>query len=199
MNNTKTIDRQIELARKTNETDITLYLNLDGNGKYDIKSPLPFFNHMLEQFSKHAGIDLTMNIKGDTEIDSHHTIEDAGIILGQAIKALTMDKTGVERYGNAIVPMDEALVLSALDLSGRSFLCYDVPFTADKLGNVELECFKEFFRALTDQGCFTLHLKLLDGENNHHIAECAFKSFARSFKSAIAITGDQLMSTKGIL
>jgi imidazoleglycerol-phosphate dehydratase len=176
------------VSRKTAETEIRLRINLDGEGKANIQSNLPFLNHMLILFCRHGFFDLEVELQGDLEVDAHHTLEDLGIGLGRAIKEALGEKAGIQRYGFYILPMDEALVRVALDLSGRGRLFFQVP--AEKIGqigNIEAEVWKEFFLALTSEGSFTLHIDLLKGENRHHIIEAIFKGLAKSLAQAISI------------
>ncbi len=195
--------RKSQITRKTAETDITLSLNLDGNGSYDVKSGSNFFDHMLEQLAKHGGFDLALVCKGDVEVDFHHSAEDVGICLGKAFAEALGDKKGICRYGDVILPMDEALILCALDFSGRSYLNFDVTFPDEyKVGDLDTELIQEFFLAFVRSANVTLHIKKLYGTNIHHIAEGVFKAFARALKKAVAIdaaNADRLPSTKGIL
>lgn len=194
--------RTASLARKTAETDITLTLNLDGTGMSDIDSGVPFLDHMLTLFASHGRFDLTLRCKGDTEVDDHHSVEDIGIALGDAIARALGDKRGIIRYGSIILPMDEALILAALDLSGRSYLSYDLTIPARKVGTFDTELGKEFFLALTRKAQMTLHLQQLAGRNSHHILEGAFKAFARALRAAVKIdadAADTIPSSKGVL
>ncbi len=195
--------RNAVINRKTKETDVTLTLNLDGSGTYSIDSGCNFLNHMLELFTKHGNFDLTLTCKGDTEVDMHHSVEDIGICLGKAFKAALGDKKGINRYGDIILPMDEALILTALDFSGRDYLNFDVTFPVDyRVGDLDTELIKEFFFGFTRNAELTLHVKKLAGNNVHHIAEGIFKAFARALKKAVAIDpacADVLPSTKGVL
>ena len=194
--------RTASVARKTAETDITLTLNLDGTGKADIDSGVPFLDHMLTLFASHGRFDLTLRCKGDTEVDDHHSVEDIGIALGDAIARALDDKRGIIRYGSMILPMDEALILAALDLSGRSYLSYDLTIPARKVGTFDTELGKEFFLALTRKAQMTLHLQQLAGRNSHHILEGAFKAFARALRAAVkndADAADTIPSSKGVL
>ena len=194
--------RTSEIKRKTNETDIELYLNLDGNGTSNIDTGCGFLNHMLTLFAKHARFDLNITCKGDTFVDDHHTVEDIGIALGTAFDEATADKKGVERYGSTILPMDEALILSAVDLSGRGCLEYNLDIPTQKVGTFDTELVWEFFIAFARNAKLTLHIKKLDGSNSHHIIEGAFKSVARSLKQAVKIDEnykDEIPSTKGVL
>ena len=194
--------RIAEINRKTNETDIALKLNIDGKGESKINSGCGFLDHMLTLFARHARFDLEVNCKGDTEVDYHHTVEDIGIVLGDAIKTALGDMKGINRYGNFILPMDESLILTALDISGRSHLSYGLEIPAFKVGDFDTELVEEFFEALVRKADITLHIKQLAGTNTHHIIEGTFKSFARSLKSAVAIDkdfSDEIPSTKGVL
>lgn len=193
--------RQAEMNRVTKETNIEMKFNLDGSGNYEIDTGIGFFDHMLSHIAKHGFFDLTVKCKGDLHVDSHHTIEDIGIVLGKCITEALKDKSGVKRYGSSIIPMDETLVLCALDLSGRPYLNFDADFSAMKLGDMDTEMIIEFFRAVAVNGGMNLHIKLLDGKNNHHIAEGIFKAFANALDAATLldsrITGTR--STKGML
>jgi len=194
--------RKANVTRKTNETAIKVELNLDGSGKYNIKTGVGFFDHMLEQLSRHSLIDLRVSCKGDLHIDAHHTVEDIGIAIGSALKQALGDMTGITRYAHAYIPMDEALTRASLDISGRPFLVWKVPFSQDRLGEMDTELFQEFFRAFAFGAGMTLHLENIYGENNHHIAESSFKALARALKDAVAIDlrkADSIPSTKGTL
>jgi imidazoleglycerol-phosphate dehydratase len=194
--------RNIELSRRTSETDITLSLNLDGTGQTEIATGIGFFDHMLTAFGRHGLFDLTVRAKGDLHIDAHHTVEDVGIVLGQALAITLGDKRGISRYGQAAVPMDEALVDSAIDLSGRAHLAWSVKFEREILGTMDTQLFEEFFRALTGNGLFTLHVRQLAGTNAHHVAEAVFKSAARALRAAVALDlriGNAIPSTKGVI
>jgi len=194
--------RSAEIKRKTGETDITLKINLDGKGDSKINTGCGFLDHMLTLFAKHGKMDLTVKCKGDVEVDFHHTTEDVGIALGLAIKEALGDKKGITRYGNMILPMDEALILSAIDLSGRGIFVRNFDIKANKVGDFDTELVEEFFQAFAlNCGC-NLHVKQLDGSNAHHIIEGAFKSVARSLRTAISIEKgfeDVIPSTKGVL
>lgn len=196
-------NRTATIARKTKETDLSVTIGLDGTGKADISTGIAFFDHMLEQLAKHGLFDLTISCKGDLEIDCHHTVEDTGIALGQAIKQALGDKMGIRRYGHAYVPMDEALSRAALDLSNRPFLVWNVKFTIDRLGEqMETELFFEFFQALMQAAGITLHIENFYAENNHHRIESVFKAFAKALRMATEIdsrAAGQLPSTKGSL
>ncbi len=191
--------RTAVIERKTKETDIKLELNLDGTGIAQIETGIGFFDHMLNSFAKHGFFDLKLEVNGDLFVDSHHTVEDTGIVLGQAIRAALGDKRGIRRYGNAMLPMDDALALCALDLSGRPFLVYDVPLTIDKIGYMDTELVKEFFYAISYASGMNLHIKMLNGCNNHHIVEAVFKAFAKALDQAIGMDSriDGVLSTKG--
>lgn len=194
--------RTSTVTRKTNETDICLTLNLDGKGESAVHSGCEFLDHMLTLLSRHARFDLTLTCKGDVGVDFHHTVEDIGIALGDALKEALGDKKGITRYGNFILPMDETLILSAVDISGRSYLVYDLDIPAFKVGTFDTELVEEFFLALVGHAGITLHIKKLSGRNSHHIIEGAFKSVARSLKAAVAIDpnfADEIPSTKGVL
>lgn len=192
--------RQVEITRQTGETDITLKLNLDGTGQHDIQTGVGFFDHMLTGFARHGSFDLTVRCQGDTWVDDHHTVEDVGICLGQAFAKALGEMRGVERFGHILLPMDEALVLAAVDLSGRGMLCWDVPMPTAKVGTFDTELAKEFWLAFTRQAACTLHLRKLAGENSHHLIEGVFKAAARSLKQAAALTGgSEIPSTKGRL
>ena len=173
-----------QVQRKTNETDIALSLNLDGNGKQNISTGIGFFDHMLDGFARHGLFDLTVRVNGDLDVDSHHTIEDTGIVLGNAILKAIGDKVGIKRFGNMILPMDETLALCAVDLSGRPYLRYDAEFTVPKIGDMDTEMVKEFFHAVSYSAGMNIHLKIMDGENNHHMAEALFKSFGKALDMA---------------
>jgi imidazoleglycerol-phosphate dehydratase len=194
--------RTSTIKRNTEETKIELTLNLDGKGESKIDTGCGFFDHMLTLFSKHSKIDLDVTCKGDVNVDYHHTVEDIGIVLGKALLEALGNKKGINRYADTILPMDESLILTAIDISGRSYLGFDVTFPSEKIGDFDTELVEEFFMALTRCAEITLHIKKMAGENSHHIAEGIFKSFARSLRTAIAIDEnfkDQLPSTKGVL
>ena len=190
------------VARKTKETDIRVTINLDGTGICNIDSGIGFFDHMLNGFARHGMFDLELSCDGDTFVDSHHTIEDCGIVLGEAIKQAAGDKVGIRRFGSFILPMDETLVLCAVDLSGRPYLNYKVDFTVPRLGTMDTEMVREFFYAVSYSAAMNLHVKMLDGLNNHHIAEACFKAFGKALDEATSYDprlGDQVWSTKGSL
>lgn len=194
--------RKASIARKTNETDVKVSINLDGTGQYDIETGVGFFDHMLEQLSRHSLVDITLRVKGDLHVDQHHTVEDAGIALGQALTEALGDKKGITRYGACDLPMDETLSRVALDISGRPFLIWNVAFSRDKIGDMDVELFREWFQAFAQHGGITLHVNNQYGENNHHIIESCYKALARSLRAAIAIDKDQddrIPSTKGTL
>lgn len=194
-------NRIAEEKRATKETDISLSLNIDGRGNYQVETGIGFFNHMLEGFARHGFFDLEVKAKGDVEVDSHHTIEDTGIVLGTAIKNALGDKKGIHRYGSCILPMDETLVLCALDLSGRPYFSFEGTFTTDSVGGMDTEMVKEFFYAISYAAGMNLHMKILDGGNNHHMIEALFKAFAKALDEATVkdprIT--DILSTKGSL
>ena len=189
------------IERNTKETQIKLSLQLDGTGKSDISTGIGFFDHMLEGFSKHGFFDLHMECDGDLQVDSHHTIEDCGIVLGDAIKKALGDKSGIKRFGSCILPMDETLVLCAVDLSGRPYLVFDGEFTTERLGTLDTEMIREFFYAVSYSAGMNLHIKVLSPGNNHHMAEAMFKAFARALDEAVShdprVKG--ILSTKGSL
>jgi len=194
--------RTATILRKTKETDISVTVNLDGDGKAKIGTGLGFFDHMLEQVARHSLIDITIKAKGDLHIDQHHTVEDVGIALGQAIKQALGDLKGITRYADVSLPMDEAMTRAALDISGRPYLVWKVTFTRVKVGEFETELFHEFFQAFAQHAGVTLHIENLYGKNNHHIAETCFKALARVLRAAIAIDPRQksrIPSTKGSL
>ncbi len=194
--------RTAEIKRTTAETDISLSLNLDGTGMSEIDTGCGFLDHCLTLFSKHSGFDLTVHCKGDVEVDYHHSAEDIGICLGEAFLKAAGDLKGIYRYGNMLLPMDEALILAAVDVSGRSYLVYDLEIPTEKVGDFDTELTEEFFIAFTRCARLTLHLKQLSGKNSHHIIEGTFKAFARALKAAMAIdekNKDVIPSTKGVL
>ena len=194
--------RTAEIFRKTAETEIALQLNLDGSGESSIDSGVGFLDHMLTLFAKHGRFDLTLTCKGDTQVDDHHSVEDIGIALGQAFAKALGDKRGIRRYGSCILPMDESLILTAVDLSGRAYLGYDLRIPTARVGSFDTELTEEFFWAFVRNAACTLHLRKLAGRNAHHIIEGAFKSAARSLRAAVAIDQqfrDEIPSTKGVL
>ena len=192
--------RTCEITRKTAETDITLMLNLDGTGKSSIDTGCGFLNHMLTLFAAHGKFDLTVNCGGDTDVDDHHSVEDIGIALGQAFQGALGDKRGITRYGSFLLPMDEALIQTAVDISGRSCLCYGLEIPTEKIGTFDTELVEEFFLGFTRNCPMSLHIRQLAGKNSHHIVEGAFKSVSRSLKVAVALDGsNDIPSTKGVL
>lgn len=194
--------RQASIDRKTTETSISVTLNLDGGGSYSVQTGVGFLDHMLEQLSRHSLIDLAVKAKGDLHIDAHHTTEDSGIAIGQAIAQALGDRKGINRYGDALIPMDETLTRVAIDLSNRPYLVWKVGFSRDKLGDMDTELFKEWFQAFAQAAGATLHVECLYGDNNHHIVESCFKALARALRQAVEIDprkADQVPSTKGVL
>ncbi|WP_460274870.1 imidazoleglycerol-phosphate dehydratase HisB [Celeribacter sp. ULVN23_4] len=194
--------RKATISRQTAETEITVEINLDGTGKYDNQTGVGFFDHMLDQLSRHSLIDMTIRAKGDYHIDDHHTVEDTGIALGQALVKAVGDKKGIYRYGHFALAMDDTQVACALDLSARPFLVWNVEFPTDKIGAFDTELVREFFQALSTNAGLTLHIDKVHGINSHHIAEAAFKSVARALRMALEIDprmADSLPSTKGAL
>ena len=194
-------ERKAEISRVTGETNVHISLDLDGTGKAQIHTGIGFFDHMLNSFARHGLFDLTVEVQGDLEVDSHHTIEDTGIVLGQAIRQAVGDKKGIRRFGDCMLPMDETLMLCALDLSGRPYLKFYMPLTVPKVGDFDTEMVHEFFYAVSYGGEMNLHLKMLDGENNHHIIEAAFKAFAKALDQATQYDDriQEVLSTKGSL
>lgn len=195
------MNRTATILRKTSETDIALTINIDGSGQSDIQTGIGFFDHMLRSFAKHGFFDLSVQVKGDLEVDCHHTIEDTGIVMGEAIKKAIGDKKGIRRYGSFALPMDETLVLTALDLSGRPYLCFDADFTVDRVGGFDTEMVKEFFYAVSYSCGMNLHIRQLAGKNNHHIIEAVYKSFAKALDEATGYDPriQDVLSTKGTL
>ena len=192
--------RTSEITRNTAETKIQLKLNLDGTGKANIDTGVGFLNHMLTLFAAHGKFDLTITCNGDTDVDDHHSVEDIGICLGQAFQAALGDKRGITRYGSFLLPMDEALILSAVDISGRSCLCYGLDIPTEKIGTFDTELVEEFFLGFVRNCPMSLHLRQLAGKNAHHIVEGAFKSVGRALKAAVALDGtNEIPSTKGVL
>lgn len=194
--------RTATLTRQTGETDITLSLAIDGHGKSDIQTGIGFFDHMLDALARHGGLDLTVQVKGDLHIDDHHTIEDVGITLGDALHRAIGDKRGIERFGSALVPLDEALCEAVVDISGRPFLTWNITFPREMIGSMATEMVEEFFRALCMSARITVHMNGRTGTNAHHIAESAFKSFARALRMALSRdprSAGQIPSTKGVL
>ena len=195
------MERIANIERVTKETDISLTLNLDGNGTFQIDTGIGFFDHMLSGFAKHGFFNLDVKVKGDLIVDCHHTIEDTGIVLGEAIRKAVDDKAGIKRYGHFILPMDETLVLCAVDLCGRPYLNFDVDFTTERIGYMDTEMAREFFYAVSYGAGMNLHIKKLDGTNNHHIMEAVFKAFGKALDMAVSyderIVG--VLSTKGTI
>lgn len=195
------MERIASVERLTKETDIALTLNLDGKGTFQIDTGIGFFDHMLSGFAKHGFFDLDVKVKGDLIVDCHHTIEDTGIVLGEAIKKAVSDKAGIKRYGHFILPMDETLVLCAVDLCGRPYLNFDVDFTMERIGYMDTEMAREFFYAISYGAGMNLHIKKLDGCNNHHIMEAVFKAFGKALDMATSYDAriDGVLSTKGTI
>lgn len=195
------MNRTSNVARKTKETDINLSFSVDGTGKSDISTGIGFFDHMLEGFSKHGFFDLSVTVNGDLEVDGHHTVEDTGIVLGQAIKEAIGDKKGIKRFGQFMLPMDDALVLCAIDLGGRPYLNFDASFSSERVGYLETQLVQEFFYAITYTAGMNLHIKVLDGRNDHHIMEAMFKAFAKALDMATGYDEriSDVLSTKGML
>jgi imidazoleglycerol-phosphate dehydratase len=193
--------RTASITRKTSETDITMTLNLDGSGMSSVNTGIGFFDHMLKSFAKHGFFDLNVNVKGDLIVDCHHTIEDTGIVLGEAVKQALGDKKSIRRYGSMLLPMDETLVMCAIDLSGRPYLNFNGSFTTDRVGYFDTEMVREFFYAVSYSAGMNLHIKQIDGDNNHHIIEAMFKAFAKALDEAVSIDPRivDVLSTKGAL
>ncbi|MBO4766663.1 MAG: imidazoleglycerol-phosphate dehydratase HisB [Lachnospiraceae bacterium] len=194
-------ERRAKVARDTKETNIVCDFKIDGNGVYDVDTGIGFFNHMLEGFARHGFFDLKLKAKGDLNVDSHHTVEDVGIVLGQAIREALGDKAGITRYGFFLLPMDETLVECAIDLSGRPYFVYDVKTTVDKLGEMDVEMAKEFFYAISYSAGMNLHIRMISGDNNHHILEAMFKAFAKALDMATRVDPriEGVLSTKGTI
>ena len=195
------MDRIASITRTTKETKIQLTLNLDGTGKADIQTGIGFFDHMLHSFARHGFFDLTLQVEGDLYVDCHHTIEDVGIVLGEAIKGALGEKKSIKRYGSFFLPMDEALVMCAIDLSGRPYLDFELPFTVERVGDFDTEMAKEFFYAISYSAGMNLHMRKMRGDNNHHILEASFKAFAKALDEASTIDPriQDVLSTKGTL
>ena len=191
--------RRFEERRTTAETQIIVDLVVDGHGEIDVETGIPFFDHMLSQLGKHGGFDLTVKAKGDLDVDLHHTVEDVGITLGTALRGALGDKAGVRRFANALVPLDEALVQVALDLSGRPFLVYDVDPVAEWIGTFDPQLAEEFWKGFVDGARVTLHVRSVTGKNGHHVIEASFKGVARALRDAVKIEGTDVPSTKGTL
>ena len=194
--------RRAQVDRSTSETKISAAVNLDGSGRYKVSTGLGFLDHMIEQLSRHSLIDIELTVEGDLHIDGHHTTEDSGIALGQAVAQALSDRKGIVRYGDALIPMDETLTRVALDLSNRPYLIWKVDFTRDKLGEMDTELFREWFQAFAQHAGVTLHVETLYGLNNHHIVESCYKGLARALRTALEVDprkADQVPSTKGLL
>ncbi|MFC1553779.1 imidazoleglycerol-phosphate dehydratase HisB [candidate division KSB1 bacterium] len=191
--------RKAKISRKTNETDITVSIAINGKRKIKINTGIGFFDHMLELFAFHGGFDLEVTGKGDLKVDCHHLIEDTGLVLGEAFRKILGDKSSIKRYGIAFVPMDESLSRTVIDISGRPFIVFNSSFSQDKIGDMDTEMVKEFFHAFAQKSGITLHIETLYGENNHHICESIFKSFGQSLSEASSPKGSQIPSTKGVL
>ena len=191
--------RVAEKTRSTKETDISVRLDLDGSGKVDVSTGLPFFDHMLEQLGRHGGFDLSLTAKGDLDVDAHHTVEDTGIVLGACLAEALGDKAGVRRFASYLLPLDEALIQVALDLSGRPFLVYEVETSPERIGTFDPQLAEEFFRAFVTSANITLHLKTLSGRNGHHVLEASFKGVARALRDAVRVEGGGIPSTKEVL
>ena len=191
--------RRSEVKRETAETKVELTLELDGSGRADIKTGIGFLDHMLTLLALHGGFDLAVSCKGDTEVDGHHSTEDIGLCLGAALTQALGNKRGINRYGSVILPMDEALILCAVDLSGRPCLRYTAEIPSEKVGDFDTELAREFFQALANTGLMSLHIRQLDGINSHHIIEGMFKALGRALRQAVQVTGGALPSTKGVL
>lgn len=194
-------NRTAEVERSTKETKIRVRLDLDGSGRAELQTGIGFFDHMLDGFARHGLFDLEVHVDGDLHVDCHHTVEDTGIVLGQAVRAAVGDKKGIRRYGSCILPMDEALVLCAVDLSGRPWYVSDAEFTVQRLGDMDTEMVKEFFYAVSNTAQMNLHFKILSGSNNHHICEAMFKAFAKALDAAVSFDEriTDVLSTKGSL
>lgn len=193
------MNRNAKIERKTTETDIALDLNLDGEGQYQIDTGIGFFDHMLSHLAKHGKMDLTLRAKGDLHVDAHHTVEDVAICLGQALCDALGDKKGIVRFGDSVVPMEDAKAQVTVDLSGRPYLVYRVKYHTQKIGDFDVECVEEFLRAFSTAGKFNLHVDVPYGTNSHHIAEAIFKALGQSMAAAVKVVGGDIPSTKGIL
>jgi imidazoleglycerol-phosphate dehydratase len=191
--------RQATIERKTTETDISLKMDLDGQGQYQIDTGIGFFDHMLSHLAKHGKMDLTLRAKGDLQVDDHHTVEDVAICLGQALCKALGDKKGIARFGDSVVPMEDAKAQATVDLSGRPYLVYRAKYNTQKIGDFDVECVEEFLRAFSTAGQFNLHIDVPYGVNSHHIAEAIFKALGQSLASAVKVIGGDIPSTKGIL
>jgi imidazoleglycerol-phosphate dehydratase len=192
-------NRTAKIHRKTNETDVAVELNLDGQGKYQIDTGIGFLDHMLTHLAKHSKIDLVLTAKGDIEVDAHHTSEDVGIVLGEALLEALGDKKGIARYGNSSVPMEDALANVSVDLSGRAKCIYNVEYKTAKIGDFDVECIEEMLRSFSGSGKFNLHINVPYGTNSHHIAEAIFKGLGKALGMAVVVQGTEIPSTKGIL
>jgi imidazoleglycerol-phosphate dehydratase len=193
------VTRRAEVRRETKETTVALALTVDGSGTTSVSTGIPFFDHMLEQLGKHAGFDLRIEAKGDLDVDLHHTVEDVGIVLGNALREALGDKRGVRRFANALVPLDEALVQVALDLSGRPFLVYAVDPISEWIGTFDPQLAEEFWKGFVDGARVTLHVRSITGKNGHHVIEASFKGVARALRDAVKVEGETVPSTKGTL
>ncbi len=192
-------ERTACVNRKTNETEIAVQMNLDGRGRYEISTGIGFFDHMLTHLSKHSGIDLTVRARGDLQVDAHHTVEDVGLCLGEALGEALGEKRGIGRFGHSVVPMEDAKSEVSVDLSGRPYLVYRVQYASEKIGDFDVQCIEEFWRAFSTAGRMNLHIEVPYGTNSHHIAEAVFKAVGQSLGQAVRITGNQIPSTKGTL
>ncbi len=193
------MNRNAKIERKTTETDIALNLNLDGGGQYQIDTGIGFFDHMLSHLAKHGKMDLTLRAKGDLHVDAHHTVEDVAICMGQALCEALGDKKGIVRFGDSVVPMEDAKAQVTVDLSGRPYLVYRAKYHTQKIGDFDVECVEEFLRAFSTAGKFNLHVDVPYGTNSHHIAEAIFKALGQSIATAVKVVGGDIPSTKGIL
>ncbi len=191
--------RQASIQRKTTETDISLTLDVDGQGRYEIDTGIGFFDHMLTHLAKHGKMEMTLRAKGDLHVDSHHTVEDVAICIGEALCKALGDKKGIARFGNSTVPMEDAKAQVTVDLSGRPYLVYHAKYNTSKIGDFDVECVEEFLRAFSTAGKFNLHIEVPYGTNSHHIAEAIFKALGQALAAAVRIVGDDIPSTKGIL
>ncbi|HOM60092.1 MAG TPA: imidazoleglycerol-phosphate dehydratase HisB [Anaerohalosphaeraceae bacterium] len=192
-------NRTASISRKTKETDILVQMNLDGQGSYEIDTGVGFFDHMLTHLSKHSGIDLTVKAKGDLEVDAHHTVEDVGLCAGEALQQALGEKRGIQRFGHAVVPMEDAKAEVSVDLSGRPYLVYRVQYASEKIGDFDVQCVEEFWRAFSSAARMNLHIEVPYGTNSHHIAESIYKAVGQAVGQAVRISGNQIPSTKGTL
>ena len=195
----RTTGRAGKVRRKTKEVDVQVQLKVDGRGRASAETGIPFFNHMLEQLGKHAGFDLTVTANGDLKVDAHHTVEDTGLAVGEVLRKSLAGKQGIARFGDALVPLDEALIQVALDLSGRPFLVYEVETAPERIGTFDPQLAEEFFRAFVTSAGITLHLRSLSGRNGHHVLEASFKGVARALRDAVRVEGGGIPSTKEVL